>query len=239
LRHKKECNQECNQAGDVACVVSSGCEKIETIIKQNQEFKEMLLEQSKENRILQEKILNMHDLIIRNAQVFDGTGLPAVLADVAVSQGRIVQIGKVTGPAHESIDAQGLALMPGIVDLHTHYDAQVTWDRTLSPSPALGVTTAVIGNCGFGIAPCPAPLRETMLKNLSVVEGMDLQSLLTGVNWEFETFGQYMDQLRRIGPYVNTAVFAGHSVIRTSVMGAQGSTQAEPSPEQLQAMQNA
>ena len=180
----------------------------------------------------------MHDLIIRNAQVFDGTGLPAVLTDVAVSQGRIVQIGKVTGPAHESIDAQGLALMPGIVDLHTHYDAQVTWDRTLSPSPALGVTTAVIGNCGFGIAPCPAPLRETMLKNLSVVEGMDLQSLLTGVNWEFETFGQYMDQLRRIGPYVNTAVFAGHSVIRTSVMGAQGSTQAEPSPEQLQAMQN-
>ena len=179
----------------------------------------------------------MHDLIIRNAQVYDGTGLPAVLADVAVAQGRIVQIGEVTGSALETIDAQGLALMPGIVDLHTHYDAQVTWDRTLSPSPALGVTTAVIGNCGFGIAPCPAPLRETMLKNLSVVEGMDLQSLLTGVNWEFESFGQYMDQLRRIGPYVNTAVFAGHSVIRTAVMGEAGSTQAEATPAQLQAMQ--
>lgn len=180
----------------------------------------------------------MHDLIIRNAQVFDGTGLPAVLADVAVAQGRIVQIGEVSGPARETVDAQGLALMPGIVDLHTHYDAQVTWDRTLSPSPALGVTTAVIGNCGFGIAPCPAPLRETMMKNLSVVEGMDLQSLLTGVNWEFETFGQYMDQLRRIGPYVNTAVFAGHSVIRTAVMGEAGSTQAEATPAQLQAMQS-
>ncbi len=179
----------------------------------------------------------MHDLIIRNAQVYDGTGLPAVLADVAVAQGRIVQIGEVTGSALETIDAQGLALMPGIVDLHTHYDAQVTWDRTLSPSPALGVTTAVIGNCGFGIAPCPAPLRKTMLKNLSVVEGMDLQSLLTGVNWEFESFGQYMDQLRRIGPYVNTAVFAGHSVIRTAVMGEAGSTQAEATPAQLQAMQ--
>ena len=179
----------------------------------------------------------MHDLIIRNAQVYDGTGLPAVLADVAVVQGRIVQIGEVTGSALETIDAEGLALMPGIVDLHTHYDAQVTWDRTLSPSPALGVTTAVIGNCGFGIAPCPAPLRETMLKNLSVVEGMDLQSLLTGVNWEFESFGQYMDQLRRIGPYVNTAVFAGHSVIRTAVMGEAGSTQAEATPAQLQAMQ--
>lgn len=180
----------------------------------------------------------MHDVIIRNAQVYDGTGLPPVLADVAVAQGRIVQIGEVTGTAHETLDAQGLALMPGIVDLHTHYDAQVTWDRTLSPSPALGVTTAVMGNCGFGIAPCPAPLRETMLKNLSVVEGMDLQSLLTGVHWEFESFGQYMDQLRRIGPYVNTAVFAGHSVIRTAVMGAAGSTEAEATPAHLQAMQS-
>jgi len=179
----------------------------------------------------------MHDLIISNAQVYDGTGLPPVLTDVAVSNGRITHIGQVTDSAHEIIDAQGLALMPGIVDLHTHYDAQVTWDRTMSPSPALGVTTAVIGNCGFGIAPCPAPLRETMLKNLSVVEGMDLNALLTGVNWEFESFGQYMDQLRRIGPYVNTAVFAGHSVIRTAVMGADGSVNADPTPEQLQAMQ--
>lgn len=180
----------------------------------------------------------MHDLIIRNAEVFDGTGLAPVLSDVAVSNGRISQIGHITDVAHETIDAKGLALMPGIVDLHTHYDAQVTWDRTMSPSPALGVTTAVIGNCGFGIAPCPAPLQETMLKNLSVVEGMDLNSLLTGVNWEFESFGQYMDQLRRIGPYINTAVFAGHSVIRTAVMGAEGSSKVDPSPEQLQTMQS-
>ena len=180
----------------------------------------------------------MHDLIIRNAQVFDGTGLAPVLSDVAVSNGRIAHIGSTFEAAHETIDAKGLALMPGIVDLHTHYDAQVTWDRTMSPSPALGVTTAVIGNCGFGIAPCPAPLRETMLKNLSVVEGMDLNALLTGVNWEFESFGQYMDQLRRIGPYINTAVFAGHSVIRTAVMGADGSSKVEPSPEQMQTMQS-
>ena len=180
----------------------------------------------------------MHDLIIRNAQVFDGSGLPPVLSDVAVSNGRIAHIGSTSEAAHETIDAKGLALMPGIVDLHTHYDAQVTWDRTMSPSPALGVTTAVIGNCGFGIAPCPAPLRETMLKNLSVVEGMDLNALLTGVNWEFESFGQYMDQLRRIGPYINTAVFAGHSVIRTAVMGADGSSKVDPSPEQLQTMQS-
>ena len=179
----------------------------------------------------------MHDLIIRNAQVYDGSGGPLQLVDVAVSQGRITHLGPVEGPARETIDAQGLALMPGIVDLHTHYDAQITWDRTMSPSPALGVTTAVIGNCGFGIAPCPAPLRETMLKNLSVVEGMDLKALLSGVSWEFESFGEYMDQLRRTGPYLNTAVFAGHSVIRTAVMGESGSSKVEPSPEQLQTMQ--
>ncbi|MDI9331212.1 MAG: amidohydrolase family protein [Alphaproteobacteria bacterium] len=126
--------------------------------------------------------------------------------------------------------------MPGIVDLHTHFDAQITWDASLSPSPVLGVTTAMLGNCGFGIAPCPAPLRETMLKNLSVVEAMDLQALLSGVNWEFESFAQYMDQLRRIGPHINTAVFAGHSVIRTAIMGEEASQREHPSDAQLQAM---
>jgi len=169
----------------------------------------------------------MLDLIIRGAQVHDGLGHPPVKADVAIHQGRITQIGQVTEPAKEVVDATGLALMPGIVDLHTHFDAQVTWDRTMSPSPALGVTTAVLGNCGFGIAPCPAPLRETMLKNLSVVEGMNLQALLTGVQWEFESFAEYMAQLRRVSPYLNTAVFAGHSVIRTAVMGEAGSDHAE------------
>ena len=155
---------------------------------------------------------------------------------MAVDQGKITCIGKVTEPARETVDASGLSLMPGIVDLHTHYDAQITWDNTMSPSPSLGVTTAVIGNCGFGIAPCPANLRETMLKNLSVVEGMDLQALLTGVNWGFESFGQYMDQIRDIGPYVNTAVFAGHSVIRTAVMGEDASNDAVATSAQLQAM---
>ena len=178
----------------------------------------------------------MHDLLIRNAHVFDGQGNPSRVADVAVANGHIAKIGSGLGSASNTVDADGLSLMPGIVDLHTHYDAQVTWDRTMSPSPALGVTTAVIGNCGFGIAPCPAPLRETMLKNLSVVEGMDLNALLTGVNWDFESFPQYMAQLERIGPYVNTAVFAGHSVIRTAVMGAAASLEAEPTPAQLTQM---
>ena len=178
----------------------------------------------------------MHDLVIRGAQVYDGLGNPPQQLDVAIDSGRITLIGKATSPARETIDATGLTLMPGIVDLHTHYDAQVTWDRTMSPSPALGVTTVVIGNCGFGVAPCPANMRETMMKNLSVVEGMDLNALLTGVRWDFETFPEYMDQLRRTGPYLNTAVFAGHSVMRTAVMGEAASETVEPTPAELAEM---
>jgi N-acyl-D-aspartate/D-glutamate deacylase len=178
----------------------------------------------------------MHDLVIRGAQVYDGLGNPPRRVDVAVDKGIIAIVGDVTSEARETVDANGLSLMPGIVDLHTHYDAQLTWDRTMSPSPALGVTTAVIGNCGFGIAPCPPPLRELMLKNLAVVEGMDLKALLEGVRWEFESFAEYLAQLRRTGPYLNTAVFAGHSVIRTAVMGEAASTDVEPTDAQLAQM---
>ena len=178
----------------------------------------------------------MHDLLIRGAQVYDGLGNAPKYADVAVHNGRINAIGKVASAACETVDAGGLSLMPGIVDLHTHYDAQVTWDRTMSPSSALGVTTAVIGNCGFGVAPCPANMRETMMKNLSVVEGMDLNALLTGVRWDFETFPEYIEQLRRTGPYLNTAVFAGHSVMRTAVMGEAASERVEPTEAEMAEM---
>ena len=178
----------------------------------------------------------MLDLVIRDAQVFDGLGSAPVHADVGVQDGVVTQIGRLSERAQQEVSAQGLSLMPGIVDLHTHFDAQVTWDPSLSPSPGLGVTTAVMGNCGFGIAPCPAPLRETMIKNLSVVEGMDLHALRTGIQWEFESFADYLQQLRRIGPYLNTAVFAGHSVLRTAVMGEAGSTQVEPTDDQLATM---
>jgi N-acyl-D-aspartate/D-glutamate deacylase len=178
----------------------------------------------------------MLDTLIRGATVFDGLGGAPQRADVGVRAGRIVAIGQVGEAAARTVDADGLSLMPGIVDLHTHFDAQVTWDPTLSPSGALGVTTAVMGNCGFGLAPCPAPLRDTMLKNLSVVEGMNLDALMCGVQWEFETFPEYMAQLRRIGPHLNVAVFAGHSVIRTAVMGESASEQVEPSAAQLEAM---
>ncbi|HEY9532316.1 MAG TPA: amidohydrolase family protein, partial [Burkholderiales bacterium] len=179
----------------------------------------------------------MLELLIRGAGVLDGSGTPARQADVGVREGRIVTVGTVREAAVRTVDAGGLYLMPGIVDLHTHYDAQATWDPTLSPSVSLGVTTAILGNCGFGIAPCPAPLRETVVKNLSVVEGMDLTALLEGTRWEFETFAEYLEALDRARPYANVGVLAGHSTIRTAVMGEEASTRAEPTRQELSEMQ--
>lgn len=178
----------------------------------------------------------MLDLLFRGARILDGSGAAAFRGDVGIRRGKITEVGAVKEAARETVDAAGLALMPGIVDVHTHYDAQITWDPTLSPSVALGVTTAVLGNCGFGIAPCPAPQRETLLKNLSVVEGMDLDALLAGTRWEFESFAQYLEQLERARPLANVAVLAGHSTIRTAVMGEAASERKIPKPDELERM---
>ena len=178
----------------------------------------------------------MLDLLFRGARIVDGGGAPAFRGDVGIRHGKITAVGTVGEAARETVDAGGLALMPGIVDVHTHYDAQVTWDPTLSPSVALGVTTAVLGNCGFGIAPCPASQRETILRNLSVVEGMDLDALLAGTRWEFESFGEYLGQLERARPHANVAVLAGHSTIRTAVMGEAASERGSPRPDELERM---
>ncbi|HEV3011525.1 MAG TPA: amidohydrolase family protein [Burkholderiales bacterium] len=179
----------------------------------------------------------MLDLLFRGASIVDGTGAPAFVGDVGVRNGKITLRDQAES-ARETIDAGGLCLMPGIVDVHTHYDAQVTWDPTLSPSVSLGVTTAIMGNCGFGIAPCPAPLRETVVRNLSVVEGMDLEALLSGTRWEFETFAQYLEALERIGPYANIGVLAQHSTIRTAVLGEEASLRKDLSPGELEQMKS-
>jgi N-acyl-D-amino-acid deacylase len=173
----------------------------------------------------------MLDLLIRGASVVDGSGRAAFAGDVAVQNGRFVESAEKN--ARRVVDAGGLTLMPGIVDVHTHYDAQATWDPTLSPSVSLGVTTAVMGNCGFGIAPCPASQRETVLRNLSVVEGMDIGALLSGTRWEFESFADYLALLERLRPYANVAVLAQHSTIRSAVMGEAASTSRPPSEREL------
>lgn len=177
----------------------------------------------------------MHDLVIRGALLLDGRGAPAVSGDLAIRGDRIAEVGRFEGSARRTLNADGLALMPGVIDNHTHYDAQITWDPGLSPSPQLGVTTAVIGNCGFTIAPCRASDRELVMRNLTQVEGMSLEVLRNGVRWDFETLPEYLDRLERRGASANVAAFAGHSAIRTYVMG-EAATQRTATDEEIAAM---
>ena len=179
----------------------------------------------------------MYDLVIRGATVVDGLGHDPRRADVAVRDGRVTEIGEIGVGAAEIVDAGGLTLMPGIIDIHTHYDAQVTWDPTLSPSPSLGVTTVVTGNCGFGIVPSPPHLRDLIMRNLAVVEGMDIAALRAGIDWQFQSFAEYLAAVRRQGPYANLAVLVGHSAVRTAVMGEEASVRKQPTVAELAEMQ--
>jgi len=172
------------------------------------------------------------DLLIRQALVFDGTGAEPAVRDVLVRGGLIAAVGTdLPAQGAELVDAAGLALMPGIIDSHTHFDAQVTWDATVRPSPALGVTTAVIGNCGFTIAPCRPQDRDITMRNLVQVEGMSLDVLRQGIDWSFETFPEYLELLRRRGSVVNLAAYVGHSSVRTWVMGADATARAATDAE--------
>jgi N-acyl-D-aspartate/D-glutamate deacylase len=173
----------------------------------------------------------MHDLVIHNAVVVDGLGGPPHEGGVAVAGGRIAAVGADLGPARERVDAGGLVLAPGIVDIHTHYDAQLTWDPFATPSTALGVTTVVIGNCGFTIAPCRPADRDLTLRALTHVEGMSLEALRAGVRWDFETYPQYLDALERRGMVPNVASFVGHSSVRTYVLGADATRRAATAAE--------
>jgi len=177
----------------------------------------------------------MHDLVIRNATLLAGLGGAPRVADLAIQSGRIAALGSELGAARETLDADGLALMPGIIDNHTHYDAQITWDPGVSPSPALGVTTAVIGNCGFTIAPCRPGDRERVMRNLTQVEGMSLDALRAGIRWDFETVPQYFDMLERRGMALNVAGFVGHSALRSYVMG-EAATERAASDEEIARM---
>ncbi len=160
----------------------------------------------------------MFDLIIRNGRIIDGTGADERTGDIAIKDGRIAAIGTVDGQARETIDATGRVVSPGFVDVHTHYDAQVFWDGTLSPSCYHGVTTIFGGHCGFSIAPLSKDAAPYLLRMLSRVEGMPENSLEAGVPWDWESFGEYLAKLDgKLG--VNAGFMAGHSAIRRVVMG--------------------
>ena len=160
----------------------------------------------------------MHDLVIQNARVYDGTGAPPIEGAVGVADGKVAALGDDVGPGETVVDAEGLSLAPGIIDSHTHYDAQLTWDPSAIPSPLLGVSTVIIGNCGFTIAPCHPEDRDLTMRHLENVEAMPLEALRTGTRWDFETFEEYFDMLERGGMVPNVAGYCGHSALRTWVM---------------------
>ena len=173
----------------------------------------------------------MHDLIIDNATIYDGSGTAPRSGSVAVKGERISEVGLISGEGRERIDARGLALMPGIIDTHTHYDAQITWDPFANPSPALGVTTVVMGNCGFTIAPCRPADRDLVMRNLTHVEGMSIEALRAGIDWGFESFPQYLDMIEKNGVGPNVACFVGHSGVRTFVMRGDAARRAASADE--------
>lgn len=178
------------------------------------------------------------DLKIINGWIIDGSGKPGFRGAVGVRDGRLVAIGDAPGDARETIDAGGHIVAPGFIDIHTHYDAQVIWDRMLTISPWHGVTTVVIGNCGFSVAPTRPTHREIVIRTLENVEGMTVAALQAGLGeqWPFETFPQYLDALQARGIAINVGAFIGHTALRTYVLG-EDATEREATAEEISAMQ--
>ncbi len=160
-----------------------------------------------------------HQLVIRNGFVVDGSGAPARRADVAVDDGLITEVGKVAEQGEREIDATGLTVMPGFVDMHTHYDAQVTWDPYITPSGWHGVTTVVMGNCGVGFAPARAERRDWLIGVMEGVEDIPGAALADGIEWEWETFPEYLDALDRKQWVADVGTQVPHSALRAWVMG--------------------
>jgi len=159
------------------------------------------------------------DLVIENGTVIDGSGGPRYRADVGVKAGRIVEIGRIRSAATERIDAEGHIVSPGFIDGHTHMDAQVAWDQLGSCSCWHGVTSVVMGNCGFALAPCQPEEREWIARCLEAVEDIPVDAMMNGIDWTWETFPEYLDQVEQLPKAINYSAFIGHSALRMYVMG--------------------
>lgn len=164
----------------------------------------------------------MFDIIIKGGTIVDGTGAPSFVGDVAIRDGRIVEVGNVDGGAHEVIDAHGLLVTPGFVDIHTHYDGQVTWDDLLEPSSGHGVTTVVVGNCGVGFAPVRPGSEEWLVQLMEGVEDIPGTALHEGIEWNWETFPEYLDSLAARRYAIDVAAYVPHGAVRGYVMGERG-----------------
>lgn len=178
-----------------------------------------------------------YDLKIVNARIADGSGRPSFHGDIGIKDGVLVAIGDAPGDGDEIIDATGHVAAPGFVDIHTHYDAQILWDRMLTISPWHGVTTVVMGNCGFSVAPTRPAHRDMMIRTLENVEGMTVTALQAGLgaDWPFETFPEYLDTIETRGTAINVAAMIGHTALRTYVMG-EDATEREASDDEIARM---
>lgn len=177
------------------------------------------------------------DLIVRGGLIYDGTGAEPFLADIAVQGGRIAQVGRVKASTLEEIDAAGCIVTPGFIDLHTHYDGQAIWSQSLTPSSQHGVTTAVLGNCGVGFAPCRAADREMLIGVMEGVEDIPEVVMAEGLTWDWETFPGYLDALDRRRRDIDVAAYIPHSALRVYVMGKRGAARDSASPSDLAQMQ--
>ena len=176
-----------------------------------------------------------HDLVIRNGLIVDGTGAPAHPGDLAIDGDTITAVGDVGSPGHREIDANGHAVTPGFVDLHTHFDAQAGWDPLLTPASWHGVTTALIGNCGVTFAPCRPEGREFLANMMETVEDIPRRAILEGLAWDWESYGEYLDSIERLGPAINLAGLVGHCASRFYVMGERAVDE-DPTPEEIEAI---
>jgi len=178
----------------------------------------------------------MHDLVIRGGTVVDGTGAPAAVADVAVDEGLISGVGRVAGPARRTIDAEGLMVTPGWVDVHTHYDGQVTWDDVLAPTAWHGVTTLVMGNCGVGFAPARPDSHDWLIGLMEGVEDIPGTALSEGIEWDWETFPEYLDALEPRRWTVDVGTQVPHGAVRAYVMGDRGARNEPATARDIAAM---
>jgi N-acyl-D-amino-acid deacylase len=180
--------------------------------------------------------INAHtyDLKITDAVLYDGTGSAPIHGALGIRDGLITAVGEASGSAREILNAAGQAVAPGFIDIHTHYDAQVIWDRMLTISPWHGVTSVVMGNCGFSVAPTRPAHREIIVRTLENVEGMTVAALHAGLgrDWPFETFPQYLDALDARGTAINVGALIGHTALRTYVLGEEA-TERDANPEEI------
>lgn len=180
----------------------------------------------------------MHDLVIRNGTIVDGTGTPCFLGDVAISGGVVSEVGDVSEGGKDELEARGQLVTPGFVDIHTHYDGQVTWEERLVPSSSHGVTTVLMGNCGVGFAPCRADDRQRLVRLMEGVEDIPGVVMTEGLPWNWETFPEYLDAIEGHRRDINIAAQLPHSCLRVYVMGERAINREEANSSDLQAFTN-